>query len=287
MKTFQENPSSRALTDRRITHAILISLLIILSLIWIYPIVWAAITSLRPELEITRNPNTIIPESMSFEHWDAMLNSRMPRWLMNSLIVTITHTLLQLFICSLAAYGFARLKFRGKNFLFVLVLCGLMVPSNATFIPVYLLFSNLKLHNTYIALILPGVASSFALFLLTQFFKGIPTEIEEAAVIDGATRWGIYRRIILPLSLPVLTTLGIFTFIGNWNDYLWPKISATQPDIMTLTVGLNTVAQTVRFENPVGRTMAALWLGTMPILLVYVLFQRRIVQGIQLTSGLK
>jgi multiple sugar transport system permease protein len=161
-----------------------------------------------------------------------------------------------------------------------------MVPGQATFIPVYLLFSNLQLLNTYTALVLPGIASSFAVFLLVQFFKGIPVELEEAALLDGASRLGVYFRIFLPLSTPVLTTLAIFTFLGTWNEYLWPLVAATDQEIMTITVGLQNLTATVdRIEF--GQTMAAAWAAGLPIVFFFLAFQQRIISGIQISSGIK
>ena len=161
-----------------------------------------------------------------------------------------------------------------------------MVPGQATFIPVYLLFSKLKLLNSFPALILPGIASPFAVFLLVQFFKGIPIELEEAARLDGASRIGVYFRIFLPLSTPVLTALAIFTFLGTWNEYLWPLVAATDPDVMTITIGLTNLTATT-YTNEYGKTMAAAWTAGLPIVFFFFIFQKRIISGIQISSGIK
>ncbi len=190
-------------------------------------------------------------------------------------------------VCSLAAYAFARLDFYFKRPLYILVLIGLMVPFEATFLPVYLLFSNLKLHNTLIALILPGLASSFAVFLLTQFFRGIPLELEEAAMMDGAGRFRIFLTIIIPLSTPVITALAIFTFLGNWNSYLWPIISATSSEVYTIVIGLRKLNQAWGDVNFYGRDMAAAVFTALPIIIFFFVFQRRIISGIAINSGIK
>ena len=205
----------------------------------------------------------------------------------NSVLVSTTHTLAQLTVCSLAAYAFARLDFYFKRILYILVLAGLMVPFEATFLPVYLLFADLKLHNSLIALILPGIASSFAVFLLTQFFRGIPLELEEAAMMDGAGRFRIFLTIIIPLSTPVLTTLAIFTFLGNWNSYLWPLISATTTDVYTIVIGLRKISQSWGFVDFYGRNLAAAVFTALPIILFFFVFQRRIISGIAINSGIK
>jgi len=255
--------------------------------VWLIPIIWTLSISFRPETSITANLTQLTPIPFTLENYDFILqSSRIPRWFLNSLFVAVVRTILQLTVCSLAAYSFARIKFPFSRFLFYFVLVGLMVPGQATFIPVYLLFSDLQLLNSYPALIMPGIASSFAVFLLVQFFKGIPIELEEAARLDGATRIGVYFRIFLPLSTPVLTALAIFTFLGTWNEYLWPLVAATDPDIMTITIGLTNLTATAdRIEF--GRTMAAAWAAGLPILIFFFLFQKRIISGIQISSGIK
>ena len=177
---------------RGFRNAVYMILLSAFTLVWMVPIIWTVSTSLRPEAAIQRDLGRLIPEEITFENWTYLLSkSRLPRWFMNSIFVSTVHTILQLIVASLAAFAFARMRFFGKNVLYILILAGLMVPFQVTFIPIYLLFANLDWLNTYPALIIPGVASSLAVFLLTQFFKNIPVELEEAAILDGATRFGV------------------------------------------------------------------------------------------------
>lgn len=260
--------------------------LIVLAALWLIPVVWTLSISFRPENSIQANLSFMLPLPFTLENYEFVFSSsRLLRWFVNSLFVAVARTLLQIALCSLAAYAFARMRFPGRRILFPFVLVGLMVPGQATFIPVYLLFSNLRLLNTFAALILPGIASSFAVFLLVQFFRNIPIELEEAALLDGASRLGVYLRIFLPLSTPVLTTLAIFTFLGTWNEFLWPLVAATDPDIMTITIGLRNLTATVdRIEF--GQTMAAAWAAGLPIVFFFLIFQRRIISGIQLSSGI-
>ncbi len=256
--------------------------------VWMLPVLWTVATSFRPEPALQRNLASLIPHPFTTDNWAFILKSgQLWKWLGNSLVVSVTHTLAQLVVCSLAAYAFARLDFYFKRVLYVLVLAGLMVPFEATFLPVYLLFSNLKLHNTLIALILPGIASSFAVFLMTQFFRGIPLELEEAAMMDGAGRLRIFLTIIIPLSAPVITALAIFTFLGNWNSYLWPIISATSSDVYTIVIGLRKLNQAWGDVNFYGRDMAAAIFTAMPIIIFFFVFQRRIISGIAINSGIK
>ncbi|MCY4071405.1 MAG: carbohydrate ABC transporter permease [Chloroflexi bacterium] len=256
--------------------------------IWMLPVLWTVVTSFRPEAALQRNLASLIPHPFTTENWSFILGSgQLWKWVGNSVFVSTTHTLAQLTVCSLAAYAFARLDFYFKRILYVLVLAGLMVPFEATFLPVYLLFANLDLHNTLIALILPGIASSFAVFLLTQFFRGIPLELEEAAMMDGASRMRIFLTIILPLSTPVITALAIFTFLGNWNSYLWPLISATTTEVYTIVIGLRKISQAWGFVDFYGRNMAAAVFTAMPIIIFFFVFQRRIISGIAINSGIK
>ena len=262
--------------------------LAIFAFIWMSPVIWTVVTSFRAEPAIHRDLASFIPTPFTTENWTFILSSsNLWKWFGNSVIVATTHTIAQLVVCSLAAYAFARLDFYFKRPLYILILMGLMVPFEATFLPVYLLFSNLKLHNTLIALILPGIASSFAVFLMTQFFRGIPKELEEAAMMDGAGRFRIFITIIIPLSVPVLTALAIFTFLGNWNSYLWPLVSATSTEVYTLVIGLRKVSQSWGFVNFYGRNMAAAIFTAMPIIIFFFVFQRRIISGIAINSGIK
>ena len=273
---------------RRFTNTVFLILLSIYSFVWMIPAIWTISTSLRPELAIQRDLARLIPEAITFENWIYLLSkSRLPRWFFNSILVSTVHTVLLLSICSLAAFAFARMRFIGSRVLFPLVLVGLMVPFQVTFIPVYLLFANMGKLNTYFSLIIPGVASSFGVFLLVQFFKGIPIELEEAAYLDGANHFGVYWRIMLPLSMPAMTTLAIFAFLGNWNSYLWPLIAATEQHMMTLPIGLAKVSQAWGFVNFYGRNMAAAALSALPIVLFVFAFQRKIISGISLSSGIK
>lgn len=262
--------------------------LAIFAFIWMSPVLWTVVTSFRTEPALQRNLASFIPTPFTTENWSFILSSgNLWKWFGNSVIVSTTHTLAQLVVCSLAAYAFARLDFYFKRPLYILVLVGLMVPFQATFLPVYLLFSNLNLHNTLIALILPGIASSFAVFLLTQFYRGIPKELEEAAMMDGAGRFRIFIQIIVPLSVPVMTALAIFTFLGNWNSYLWPIISATSSDVYTIVIGLRKISQAWGFVDFYGRNMAAAIFTALPIVIFFFVFQRRIISGIAINSGIK
>lgn len=257
----------------------------LLAALWLIPAVWTIVISFKPEAELRRSTAGFIPVPFTLENYSAVLSSSLvPRWFLNSLIVSLGHTALVLLVSALAAYAFARIPFRGKRVMFPIVLAGLMVPSQITFIPVYLMIARLHWHNTYQALMLPGVAAPFGVFLLTQFFRGIPQDIEEAAMLDGANRLTILLRIILPLSLPALVTLGILTFMGIWNDFLWPLISATRPEMQTITVGLPLLTGNWGPVQFLGKTMAAAWVAAVPVVLVFLVFQKNLVRGVNVAD---
>ncbi|MBX3062680.1 MAG: carbohydrate ABC transporter permease [Anaerolineae bacterium] len=257
--------------------------------LWMLPAIWSLVTSFRYETDIQRDLIGFIPFPFTLEHYQRILGDGLvARWFLNSLVVAATRTIVQITLCSLAAFAFTRIQFKGKRIAYVLVLVGIMVPFEAIFIPIYLFFANLRLHNTYTALIAPEVASPLALFLLTQFFQEIPMELDEAAYMDGASRFTVYLRVILPLAIPVLTTLAIFTFLGTWNEYLWPLVSSTDRQALTVTIGLRKLAETFGHQTrDLGLKMAGAWVGGIPILIFYFIFQRRIVSGIKLTSGFR
>jgi multiple sugar transport system permease protein len=269
--------------------ATLYLLFCLFTFIWMMPALWSLITSFRYEADIQRQLITLVPTRLTFESYARILGDGLVvQWFVNSIAVAGIRTVVQIALCSLAAYAFARIPFPGKRPLYLLVLIGIMVPFEAVLIPVYLLFASVHLHNTWWALIAPDIASPIALFLLTQFFQEIPTELDEAAYLDGAGRFTIFWRIILPLSGPILATLAIFTFLGTWNEYLWPLVSATDRESLTVTIGLRKMAETFGHqERNLGLKMAGAWVGGIPILIFYIIFQRRIVDGIRLTSGFK
>jgi multiple sugar transport system permease protein len=204
---------------------------------------------------------------------------------MNSVIVSLATTAGVLLLASLAGYGFARLEFPGRRLLFVAVLLGLAIPEQAVIIGRHQLFGAVSLHNTYAALVLPGLAMPFGVFLMTQYFRAIPQEIDEAALLDGASRRQIFWRILLPLTIPAQATLGIFTFFHAWNDYWWPLISATDKDMQTLTVGIAATQMNFAQTEGLGFLMAQAVFAGVPTLLVYLVFQKYLVRAVAGAAG--
>ena len=254
--------------------------------IWIVPILWVLAMSFKPNEVLMRSTSGLLPVPFTLENFSNILAaSSTPQWLLNSAVVSLSMTTLTLIISALAGYAFARIPFKGRKIMFIIVLAGLTVPEQAVFIPLQTMFAAWDMHNTYAALVTPRLAVPFGVFLMTQFFKGIPAELEEAAMLDNASRLKVFFKIMLPLSTPALTTLGIFTFLYAWNDYLWPLVSATQVESYTITTGLASLQGNFAQTEGLGFLMATAIFASAPVLGVYLLFQRYIVRGIAFSSG--
>jgi multiple sugar transport system permease protein len=260
--------------------------LLILTAMVGFPLLLMVGESFMHSNEIIRWPPIVIPGDPTLENYTKMFTQQdlnLPRWLFNSVFVASSYTLAVLVVCSLAAYAFARLNFPGRNVLFFLFLVTITIPSQVTFIPNYLLMRDLKFLDTYNALIWPGVANVFGVFLLRQFFMAIPKELEEAAILDGASRFGVYWRVILPLSTNALIALAIFVFLNNYNDLFWPLLVTNRLEMRTLPAGL-TVMNGAYGTLDRGLVLAGATFASLPVLFFYIIFQRRILKGITLTG---
>ncbi|MER7710760.1 carbohydrate ABC transporter permease [Streptomyces werraensis] len=253
------------------------------------PFLWMALSAFKSRRDLTASPPVWIPSEWTLSNFSALLDQLdMPRYFLNSLIVAVLVTLCNLLFCSMLGYALAKLEFTGRSKVFGVVLAALMVPGNLLILPLYVLMTRLGLIDTYAGLVLPFAAGAFGVFLMRQFMQSIPDELLEAARIDGAGEWYIFWRIVLPLVKPALATLTIFTFLGSWNNFVWPLIATNDPDKYTLPVALATFAndpnRTVGGGN--GMLMAGSLLVVLPVLLVFVVLQRHFTQGIA-TAGLK
>lgn len=275
---------SRGRRLRRLAADTLIYLLLLLGLLSvILPFIYMVSSSLETPVQIGSLTPQFIPNPLSWTNYQQVWQDLpIVRYFVNSAIVSVTITVAQLITASMAAYAFARLKFRGRSTLFALYLGTLIIPSQVTLIPNYLIVRELHWHNTYAGLIAPFIVSVFSTFLLRQFFLTIPTDYEDAARIDGANHWQIYSRIILPLSRPALATVVILTFLASWNNFLWPLVVIDSPSLRT--VPLAATAYQDQFAIAWGPLMAAATLSLLPVLLVYVLMQKYVVEGIALTG---
>lgn len=253
----------------------------IAALVMILPLLWTVGLSLKSNGALLRDNASVFHGPYTLENYGSILaRASVFRWLFNSLLVSLCTTAGVLALSSLAGYGFARLEFPGRRSLFALVLFGLAVPEQSVIITRHQLFSALHLHNTYPGLILPGLAAPFGVFLMTQYFKAIPLELDEAAMLDGASRLRVFWKILLPLTLPAQATLGIFTFLSSWNDYWWPLISATRSEMFTLTVGVASSQINFAQTSGLGFLMAQAVFASAPVLIVYVFFQKYIVRAV-------
>jgi multiple sugar transport system permease protein len=258
---------------------------VLLAAIWMLPLAWVFAASFKPNDVLMVRTDGLLAPPFTLRNYENLIGtSSLLRWLVNSAIVSLGQTALVLILSSLAGYGFARTRFPGKRWVFGFVLAGLAVPEHAILIPLHRLFAGLELHNTYTALILPRLAFPFGVYLMTQYFKAIPRDLEEAALLDNASRLKIFLRIVLPMSLPAQATLGIFSFLTAWNDYVWPLVSATRPDMYTLTVGLGSIQTNFAQAEGIGFLMAQAVFAGLPIFIVYLFFQRHIVAAVSGTT---
>ena len=259
------------------------------ALMMIAPFLWMILTSLKTQQEAFQFPPTFWPENPSLETY-RQLFTLVPfgRYFFNTLLVTAVTVVGQLLICSLAAYAFARLKFMGRDTIFLFYLATMMVPFQVTLIPLYLIIYQLGWTNSYWGLIAPGLSSAYGIFLMRQSFLTLPEELSDSARIDGASEWGIYARIFMPLSGPVLATLGVFAFLGTWTDLLWPLLIVRTERLRTLELGLayfnSSIPQFVQPNWPL--MMAAAVVVMLPVIVVYLFTQRYFTEGIAL-SGVK
>ncbi len=261
--------------------------LILGAFIMVLPFLWMISTSLKTQSDVMREfPPRLIPSTFMFSNYStAMTSLPFDRYYANSLIVAFSVTILQLITSSLAAYAFARLRFKGRDVLFFLYLIGLMIPFPVLLIPNFLIIRQLGWFDSYLALIVPPAFSAFSIFLLRQYYRGLPMDYDEAARIDGASSLRIWWSILLPNSKPALAALGIFTFLGSWNDFLWPLVVTNTDRMRTLPVGLSTFQgqYSVRWELLMAASVVAL----IPILIIYFFAQNWIIKGLSVGSGIK
>lgn len=256
-----------------------------MALLTVAPFLWTVMTSFKDLGEILSYPPRWLPDRLILDNYlGAFRAAPFGRYYLNSITVASAVTLGQMATCSLAAYAFARLNFRGRDTLFYLFLGTMMIPGQVIMIPSFMVLYWLGWIDSYAALIVPGLASAFGTFLLRQFFLSIPVELEEAASIDGCGRLGILWRIVLPLSRPALATLAVFTFMGVFNDFLWPLVVVNSDDMKTVQLGLAIFRD--RYQTDWGQLMAASVTATLPILTVFFVAQKYFIAGITM-SGLK
>jgi len=252
--------------------------------IMIFPYLWMVSTSFKARG--TWYNISLIPERFSLEHYDRLLStSLLPRWYLNTVIVSVVATASVVFFSSLAGYVFAKYRFRGREFLFVMILSTIMIPSEMMIIPWYVGVAKIGWIDHYAGILMPGMLTAFGVFVMRQFIANIPDELLDAARIDGVSEFGLFWRICLPLARPAAAVVAIFTFLGNWNDFLWPLIVINSDKMQTLQVGLSRLSS-LETGADWGGTMSGAALASIPMLIVFLFFQKQIVSGMTL-SGLK
>jgi len=260
-------------------------LLMPMALVFVLPLVQMVLTSFMTSADINRFPPRFIPTQLSLSGYRALLGeSHILRWLLNTVIVATIAIVGHLVLCSLAGYGFARLKFAGRSIGFFLMVATIMIPTQLLMIPTYIMFSKLALVDTLGAAFVPWLATAFGIFLMRQFFLSLPVELEDAARIDGCTTFGVFRRIVLPLAKPALATLTIFTLLGAWNDLIWPLIAISNEHWYTIQLGLANFQGQRRTEWSL--LMSGNVVATMPLIIAFLLAQRHFIATMTFT-GLK
>jgi multiple sugar transport system permease protein len=263
------------------------ALLIFIALLFVLPLLWMVSTSLKPKSQWFAQSIEWIPRTFTLRNYEQIFNNPstpISSWFINSLLIATITTILVLTVDSLAAYAYARMEFPGRKLLFGTMLTTLFLPGIMFLVPNFLTIVNLNLLNTWAGVIIPALAGVFGVFFLRQFFESIPKELEEAAELDGANRFQIFYQIVLPLAKPALATLGILTFLGSWNDFLWPLLILRDPKLQTLPPGLRTLQGA--YTSEYGVMLAGAVIVAVPVLIIYIVLQRFIVQSVA-STGLK
>ncbi len=267
----------------KMSKIVLFIIMCFVALFMLVPFFWSFSTSVKTAGEVFEYPPKWIPQSIHWENYFQVWEvTPFGQYLLNSTVVSVMVTILTLLTASLAAYAFARLKFRGRDFIFMLYLGTMMIPSQVTMIPNFIFIKLLGWTDTYTGLILPNVFTALGVFLLRQFFMTIPKEYEDAAKIDGASRFHIYLHVILPLSIPALSTLAVFTFVFQWNNLMWPLIVVNKDIMKTLTLGLASFQG--MYSTNWNLLMAAAVMGIIPSFAIFVLGQKYLIKGITLSG---
>ncbi|MDO4474529.1 MAG: carbohydrate ABC transporter permease [Eubacteriales bacterium] len=266
-------------------HFVMIAFLLVFSVIMMYPMLWTIMTSFKTNADIRMNRTKIFPEKFSLEGFiNAFEKAPIEQWFINSLFITVVVTILVILTSTFIGYVFAKYDFKGKKFLFAVMLATMMIPGQITMIPRYLLIQNLHMYDTFWALIIPSVVSVFGVYLAKQFIEDVPTSLCDAAKIDGAGPLGIYWHVILPNIKPAIGSIGIFTAMRVWNDYLNPLLMLNKVENMTLPLGL------VMFDSQTGvdlaATMAVASMIMLPMTIIFLIFQKQFIRGLTM-SGIK
>lgn len=257
-------------------------ILVLTTIVSLFPMYWLFVTAFTPQGTILKTTPDLIPVNFSFENFGRLFTqaSSYWQWAVNSLIITLVITAFHILFDTMSGYAFAKKSFPGKTIMFWLVLSTLMIPPQVTLVPLYIVVQNLNLRDNLLAVILPGWANVFGIFLMRQYIQTLPREMEEAGKIDGCSEFGIFWRIILPLSKPALGALAIFTFVRFWNDFLWPSMVLIKAPSFTLPVGVASLQG--EYGTDFGLIFAGALLAALPMIIFFMMFQRYFLEGVRM-----
>ncbi|NJL21347.1 MAG: carbohydrate ABC transporter permease [Leptolyngbyaceae cyanobacterium SM1_3_5] len=271
--------------DRPWLKILLYAVLTLYAIVTVIPFLWALSASFKPLSEIVSGEANFLPKDFTFDNYKRIFIQEplFLRWLFNSVVIAVSVTLFNLLFNSMAGYALARLRFRGRQMWFFLILAVLAIPAQVTLIPTFLILKSIGWLNSYQGMIVPSLINATFIFMMRQFFMNFPRELEEAAQLDGLTRWGTFRHIVLPLAKPALAAQAIFVFMGSWNNFLTPVVILFDPEMFTLPLGLNSFkGQYISYWNYI---MAASMVFTLPVLMIYAFFNRYFIEGVTFTGG--
>ena len=273
------------LGESRISRVLALAALTVLAVVWLLPMSWALLTAFKSEADASDPAHWFWPKHGFTLHGFSTVWERgdLPLWMLNSLLISAAVTVITVLVSAMAGYAFSRTRFPGRRWLFVLTVAAVLVPPQVLIVPWFQQMLTLHLLDTYAAVILPQTVAPVMVFILKKHFDSLPRELEEAARIDGAGHWRIFWSVLIPLSRPMLAAVAIFVFIGAWNNFLWPFVSTSDPNLMTLPVGITSVKDAYGIQY--AQTMASAVLAALPLVVVFVFFQRHIVKSVA-TTGL-
>lgn len=280
-----ERLRKQARAKRTISLTLSYVALALVTFLMIFPLIIVVIVSFTPNAVTQTWPPKIIPSAWTLDNYTSLFQ-RLPigRELLNTIVFAGAVTIISVFFDSLAAYGLSRVDFKGRGILLAVLIATMMIPAMALLIPVYKLLGSMGLVNSYLGIIIPRMADIGGIFLLRQFFISIPKDLDNAARIDGAGEFRIFAQIILPNAVPAILTVGMFNFMGNWNDLLWPLIMTSKPETRTITAGLAMLTGHGSSVTPYGVVMAGALISALPLLIVFFFVQKRFVEGIAMTG---
>ena len=259
---------------------------VVFAVLWAFPIYWGVVTSLKPESQVIAKTVEFLPRTWTIEaYWHVLVNTMIGRWYLNSLITSVSVTVLTLVISAMTAYALSQLEFPGRKIIYYMILASFMVPIAALIVNHFILMAQFGLINNWMGVIFPQLIHPVVIIVYKNFFDSVPKEFREAAKMDSASEWRIFSRIYLPMNWGITTALAIVTFIGAWNNFLWPFLAVSKPEMMNVAVGITQVNDA--FGVQYARELAAAIMAALLVAVLYLIFQRRVTQAIMLSAGVK